>query len=94
MARRNHVEAEFMALHDIALKLGLGELPGKNCMKYKPTYNWVLSAITVYTYQDALWIHLRPQNFPRKPWLTNERIREPSKTRMNGGCRPASSPNF
>ena len=55
IARQNGVEKEFLALDVLAVKLGLGQSPGKNCMRYKPTYNWTLSAITVYTYQDAFW---------------------------------------
>ena len=92
VARQNGVETEFLALDEIAVKLGLGQSPGKNCMRYKPTYNWTLSAITVYTYQDAFWIHLRPHNFPKKSGLTKERIGQAfGNHRTIGGCPSANS---
>lgn len=75
-ARRNGVETELLALNEVALKLGLEQSPGKNCMIYKPKYNKTLSAITVYPYQDALWVYIRPHNFPRQPGLTEERVKE------------------
>jgi hypothetical protein len=76
VARQNGVEAQFLALDETAVKLGLGKSPGKKCMRYKPTYNWIKSAITVYCYQDALQIFLRPHNFPKRPGLTVERINQ------------------
>lgn len=76
IARQNGVETQFLALNKIAVQLGLGQSPGKNCMRYKPTSNWIKSAIRVYCYQDALGIHIRPQNFPKRPGLTKDRINQ------------------
>jgi len=76
VARQNGVEEQFLALNAVAVRLGLGQAPGKNCMVYKPTYNWIKSGITVYCYQDALWIHLRPHNFPKRTGLTVDRINQ------------------
>lgn len=74
IARQNGVEKEFLALDEVAVKLGLGPAPGKNCMRYKPKYDWTLNAITVYCYQDALSVRLRPHNFPRREGLSEARV--------------------
>lgn len=76
LARRNGVEAEFLAIRRLAEKLGLGVSPQKRCVSYRPTSNWTKSAITIYTYVDAAWIRLRVENFPRYSRVPTQRVAE------------------
>lgn len=76
LARRNGVEAEFLAIRRLAEKLGLGNSPQKRCVSYRPTSNWTKSVITIYTYVDSAWIMLRTENFPHYSRVTPERVQE------------------
>lgn len=94
VARQNGVEPELLALNEMATKIGLGRSCGKNCIRYKPTYNWTLSAITVYCYQDALSILMRPHNFPKRPGLSKERVGQAFGNQQNWWVPVSQFPGF
>jgi uncharacterized protein with ParB-like and HNH nuclease domain len=74
IAERNSFLEEFDRIRGYAKRIGLGEKANKQCMSYKPTYNWNLTAISVYTYSSGISIILNFKHFPKG--LKLERIQD------------------
>jgi len=76
LAERNGFLPEFDRIREYAKRLGLGEKASKRCMTYKPPYNWLFTAISVYTYASGLDIYLNLNHFPKYKNIKVERIQE------------------
>lgn len=75
-AERDGWLKEFDSIRECAKKLGLDEKAQKHCISYKPKHNWNLTAFSVYTYPNAIYIPIKPKHFLKFPNISEERIQE------------------
>ena len=71
------VVKEFEQIYELSLRVRLQpSYPRKNCMTYSPPGNQLKSVLTVYSWDNALEVYVRPHNFPKYKNVSQERIRE------------------